>query len=253
MGSSSKRAAPSDENASAPASTQPSAPAFSPLTILGFCPDEWNSNDLRRHRRWLRRCGLVGCQGLTEGGLKVLLLEAGRNLRHRPRFSRRRGDGRMGIVGRVKAAIQGQQVQARCGSFSRKATKHFYVNDRENPYTMPPGRPFLWIRGRQLGGRLHTWGRHVPRMSNYEFKAASVRGDGIDWPLSYDDLAPYYDIVERTLGVYGKPAGIPNCPDGQFIGPRKRRRSKKRFLDQCRETTAECPCDVREERQVRQR
>jgi choline dehydrogenase-like flavoprotein len=67
-------------------------------------------------------------------------------------------------------------------------------------------------------------------MSDYELKAASVRGDGLDWPLSYDDLAPYYDIVERTLGVYGKPEGIPNCPDGQFIGPAKTTKIEEAFL-----------------------
>jgi choline dehydrogenase-like flavoprotein len=67
-------------------------------------------------------------------------------------------------------------------------------------------------------------------MSNYELKAASVRGDGVDWPLSYEDLAPYYDIVERTLGIHGTPAGIPNCPDGQFIGPAKTTQVEESFL-----------------------
>ena len=67
-------------------------------------------------------------------------------------------------------------------------------------------------------------------MSNYELKAASLRGCGVDWPFSYEDLAPYYDIVERTLGVHGKPAGIPNCPDGQFIGPAKTTKIEEAFL-----------------------
>ena len=67
-------------------------------------------------------------------------------------------------------------------------------------------------------------------MSNYEFKSASLRGCGVDWPLSYEDLAPYYDIVKRTLGVHGKAAGIPNCPDGQFIGPAKTTRVEEKFL-----------------------
>jgi choline dehydrogenase-like flavoprotein len=137
--------------------------------------------------------------------------------------------GVMGLVGRVKSAIQGQQVQARCASFS-ETTKQFYVSDRENPYTTPRANTYLWFRGRQFGGRLHTWWRHAPRMSNYELKAASVRGDGLDWPLSYEDLAPYYDVVERMLGVYGKPAGIPNCPDGQFIGPPKTTKIEEAFL-----------------------
>jgi choline dehydrogenase-like flavoprotein len=166
---------------------------------------------------------------LTEGGLKVVLLEAGRNLDIAHDFPADAEVGGMGIVGRVKSAIQGQHVQARCGLFS-ETTKRFYVSDKENPYTTTRGKKFLWFRGRQLGGRLHTWCRHVPRMSNYELKAASVRGDGVDWPLSYEDLAPYYDIVERTLGVYGKPAGIPNCPDGQFIGPAKTTKIEEAFL-----------------------
>ncbi|OMC42129.1 glucose-methanol-choline oxidoreductase [Mycobacterium sp. IS-1264] len=157
---------------------------------------------------------------LTEGGLDVVLLEAGRDLDIARDFPAGADVAVMGVAGRVKAAIRGQHIQARCSSFS-DTTKQFYVSDRENPYTNPRGDTFLWFRGRQLGGRLHTWWRHVPRMSDFELKAASVRGDGLDWPLSYEDLAPYYDIVERTLGVYGAPAAIPNCPDGQFIGPAK--------------------------------
>ena len=166
---------------------------------------------------------------LTEGGLKVVLLEAGRNLDIAHDFPADAGVGVMGIVGRVNSAIRGQQVQVRCSSFS-ETTKQFYVSDRENPYTTARGNRFLWFRGRQLGGRLHTWWRNVPRMSDYELKAASVRGDGLDWPLSYNDLAPYYDVVERTLGVHGKAEGIPNCPDGHFIGPAKTTRIEEAFL-----------------------
>jgi choline dehydrogenase-like flavoprotein len=166
---------------------------------------------------------------LTEGGLNVVLLEAGRNLDIARDFPADAQVGAMGIVGRVKSALQGQHVQAKCPPFS-KTTKHFYVNDRENPYTTAQGSRFFWFRGRQLGGRLHTWCRQVYRMSNCELKAASVRGDGVDWPLSYEDLAPYYDIVEHTLGVYGQPAGIPNCPDGQFIGPAKTTKIEESFM-----------------------
>ena len=173
--------------------------------------------------------GSWAAKELTEGGLKVVLLEAGKDLDVARDFPADAEMGRIGMVGRVRSALQGQQVQARCPSFS-ETTKQFYVNDRKNPYRTPRGKPFLWIRGRQLGGRLHTWSRHVPRMSNYELKAATIRGDGVDWPLSYEDLAPYYDVVERTLGVYGKPAGIPNCPDGQFIGPAKTTKIEEAFL-----------------------
>ena len=145
--------------------------------------------------------GSWAAKELTEGGLNVVLLEAGRNLDIAHDFPADAQLSVMGIAGRVKSAIQGQRVQVRCSSFA-DTTKQFYVSDRENPYKTARGDKFLWFRGRQLGGRLHTWWRIAPRMSNYELKAASVRGDGVDWPLAYEDLAPYYDIVERTLGVY---------------------------------------------------
>ncbi|MEE2854718.1 MAG: GMC family oxidoreductase [Actinomycetota bacterium] len=174
--------------------------------------------------------GSWAAKELTEGGLNVVLLEAGRNLDIDGDFPADAELRAMGIAGRVRSAARGQHVQIRCSSFA-ETTKRFYVSDRENPYTTPGKDKFLWFRGRQLGGRLHTWWRHTPRMSDYEFKAASVRGDGVDWPLSYEDLAPYYDIVERTLGVYGKAEGIPNCPDGEFIGPAKTTKMEAAFLN----------------------
>jgi choline dehydrogenase-like flavoprotein len=173
--------------------------------------------------------GSWAAKELTEGGLQVVLLEAGRNLDLPRDFPADATVGAVGMLGRARAALGGQLIQAQCAAFS-ETTKQFYVNDRKNPYSTPRGKPFLWYRGRQLGGRLHTWSRHVPRMSNHEFKSASLRGFGVDWPLAYEDLAPYYDIVERTLGVHGTPAGIANCPDGQFIGPAKTTRIEETFL-----------------------
>jgi choline dehydrogenase-like flavoprotein len=90
------------------------------------------------------------------------------------------------------------------------------VNDFKNPYTTPPEDYFLWIRGKQLGGRLHTWGRVVLRMTDYDFKAARRDGHGLDWPISYRDIAPYYDEVEKFLGVYGSIENIPNLPNGKY-------------------------------------
>lgn len=173
--------------------------------------------------------GSWAAKELAEGGLSVVVLEAGRNLDVARDFPENAAARAIGMMSRAKAALDGQPVQAQCAAFY-ETTKHFYVNDRENPYTTPRGRRFLWYRGRQLGGRLHTWSRHVPRMSDNEFRAASIRGCGVDWPISYDDLAPYYDVVEQTLGVHGSPARIPTCPDGQFIGPAKTTRSEEAFL-----------------------
>jgi choline dehydrogenase-like flavoprotein len=170
--------------------------------------------------------GSWAAKELTEGGLNVVLLEAGRNLDIDDDFPADAELRAMGVAGRVRSAARGQHVQIRCSSFA-ETTKRFYVSDRENPYTTPGKDKFLWFRGRQLGGRLHTWWRHTPRMSDYEFKAASVRGDGLDWPLSYEDLAPYYDIVERTLGVYGKAEVSPIVRTESSSGRRRRPRWKR--------------------------
>lgn len=136
---------------------------------------------------------------LTESGLRVALLEAG------PKFPTSNGDLK-------------QPIQSRCVGFC-KENSSCYVDDEENPYTTPVDRPFHWFRGRQLGGRMLTWGRRSFRMSDYEFKAASRDGYGEDWPLSYAELAPYYDQVEEFLGVQGSCDGLPQLPDGKFCPP----------------------------------
>ena len=79
----------------------------------------------------------------------------------------------------------------RCAPFNAR-TRRFFVNDREHPYTTPAGRPFNWFRGRQVGGRLHVWGRVALRLSEPELAG---------WPLAGDDLAPFYDEVEELMGV----------------------------------------------------
>jgi choline dehydrogenase-like flavoprotein len=174
--------------------------------------------------------GSWAVKDLTEGGLRVLLLEAGRDLDIARDFPVAPSTAVMGTIERIRAAVLGQHVQVRCGLLS-EATKHFFVNDRENPYTTPRDKPFTWIRGRQLGGRLHIWGRHAPRMSNTEFKPAALRAEGVEWPLSYSDVEPHYDRVERTLGLLGTPDECPNCPDGRYIGPALISKIERTFLD----------------------
>ena len=81
------------------------------------------------------------------------------------------------------------------------------------PYTNAPGSTFRWWRSRMLGGRTNHWGRHVPRFGPYDFKAKSRDGLGADWPISYEDIAPYYDKTEKLIGVAGANAGLENHPD----------------------------------------
>ena len=163
--------------------------------------------------------GGMAAKELTERGMEVLVLEAGppvnpeRDLSsHRwPYESMYRGFGAPGWKD------QDQWMQATAGEFSRQ----FYVKDTEHPYTTEPGKPFLWVRARIVGGKTLHWGRMSYRLSDLDFKAATHDGFGDDWPISYEELAPYYDKAEEFIGVSGSRDGLPNLPDGNFMPPMK--------------------------------
>lgn len=91
------------------------------------------------------------------------------------------------------------------------------------PYTQATGSDWMWWRGRMLGGRTNHWGRISLRMGPYDFKPYSRDGKGFDWPITYDDLAPYYDKTEELIGVFGSAENIENTPDGKFMPPPKPR------------------------------
>lgn len=169
---------------------------------------------------------------LTERGLRTLLLEAGRALDPVADFPPpvERAHSKIQLLSRARAVLGGQHIQARCMSYS-PLTRHLFVNDRQNPYRTAPGKPFNWYRGRQLGGKEHLWGRNALRMSDYEFKAADYDGFGANWPIGYAELAPWYDKVERFLGVHGSAAGITSIPDGAFDQPLPITNVERRFLD----------------------
>ena len=153
---------------------------------------------------------------LCERGLSVLLLDAGPQLDPQrdfpvPAASERR------LVSRLAGGLSGQPIQMRCAAFNRR-TRRFFVSDRESPYTTPADRPFNWFRGRQVGGRLHVWARVVPRLSDRELE---------QWPLSYADLAPWYDRVEGFLGVDDMPM---NPAEEQFRAAVERAFPERRVL-----------------------
>jgi choline dehydrogenase-like flavoprotein len=95
----------------------------------------------------------------------------------------------------------------------------FPPNPTDEPYTLAPGSQFRWSRSRCIGGRTNHYSRVQLRYSDYDFKNRSMRGVGFDWPISYDDLAPYYDKAERLIGVTGRPEGLRSAPDGIFQTP----------------------------------
>ncbi|WP_087001019.1 GMC oxidoreductase [Rhizobium sullae] len=164
--------------------------------------------------------GSFAAKELTAQGLSVLLLEAGRAVTQDDFDPARKKEpaSSINIWERARATIKGQPIQARAAFFTERFS-HFFVNDRKNPYTTPKDAPFLWIRGRQAGGRLHSFGRVLLRWTDDDFKIRSRTGKGVDWPVSYDELAPYYAEVESCLGLYGNKDGVETLPDGIYAHP----------------------------------
>lgn len=165
--------------------------------------------------------GSTAVQELTERGLDVLLLEAGREPRAEdftPLPPHKPAPRSLDLIPRAKAMASGQYRQA-CRPFFNEYSNPFLVNDLEDPYTTPRGRPYLWIHGKLLGGRMHSYGRVLQRMSDVDFKAASRDGHGDDWPIDYTDLKPWYDRAEQAVGVYGDRDGLAHPPDGRYTGP----------------------------------
>jgi len=158
---------------------------------------------------------------LTEKGLKVLVLERGKDLQH--------GSGYLGEhAPSWKIPFRGKpdrvtdatdyEVQSKVYAF-REANIHFWNNDKKNPYALDEGKPFEWYRGDVVGGRSLMWGRQSYRWSEQDFKANAQDGHGIPWPIEYSDIAPWYSYVEKFVGINGKKEGLPQLPDGEFQKP----------------------------------
>ena len=157
---------------------------------------------------------------LCEKGLKTLVLERGRNVEHvkdYPTTSTPPWEFAHRGIDTLKIKEE-YPIQSTNYAFSED-THHFFVNDRENPYTTPKDQPFRWIRGYQVGGRSLIWGRQCYRWSDLDFEANLKDGVEIDWPIRYKDLAPWYDYVEKFIGVSGQPEELPQLPDGAFQPP----------------------------------
>ena len=158
---------------------------------------------------------------LTEGGMRVLLLDAGETARQKEwsRFKQNllRKIKYRGTVDQRTLSMQRQPIQSKTRAW--EWNYDCFVDDLDNPYTTPADKPFIWLRSRQVGGRMVAkfHGRQLYRMSDYDFKAASRDGYGDDWPIAYADLAPYYEKVERWVGVRGTTEEIPHLPDSVFL------------------------------------
>lgn len=157
---------------------------------------------------------------LTRAGLKVCMIEAGRRLDPAKDFTEHKRPWDMKYRGKAMTPEMKKRVPIQSASFEvDEYTQHLYVDERENPWTSPKGQTFTWLRGRHVGGRTNMWGRQCYRLSDLDFKAASHDGYGDDWPISYADIEPYYDRVEKFIGVSGMKEGMPQLPDGHFLPP----------------------------------
>jgi choline dehydrogenase-like flavoprotein len=155
---------------------------------------------------------------LTEKGLKTLVLERGRMVKHPDYPTATKEPWDFPNAGRpTQEDLKNQGVQARTGYTIQQATKHWFVNDLENPYTEV--HRFDWMRGYHVGGRSITWGRQSYRLSDMDFEANAKDGIAVDWPVRYKDIAPWYDYVETFIGVSGQAEGVPQLPDGKFLPP----------------------------------
>ena len=155
---------------------------------------------------------------LTEKGLKTLVLERGRDVKHitdypttnmQPWEFEHRGQ----LPLEIKNA---NPIISKCYAFY-EGTTQFFVKDAEHPYIQE--KPFDWIRGYQVGGKSLLWARQTQRWSKYDFEGPARDGFAVEWPIGYDDLAPWYSYVEKFAGISGNKDGLENLPDGEFLPP----------------------------------
>ena len=166
---------------------------------------------------------------LCEKGLKVLMLERGGPMVHPNYPTTHKDPWEFPHRGRLTPEErEHHHIQARHYSISEE-TKHFYINDIENPYTEE--KRFDWIRGNTVGGRSLLWARVCLRWSDLDFEANAKDGHGTDWPIRYKDIEPWYDYVEKFVGVSGQAEGIPQLPDSKFQPPMEMTCVEKHFRE----------------------
>ncbi|MET3503664.1 choline dehydrogenase-like flavoprotein [Mucilaginibacter rubeus] len=155
---------------------------------------------------------------LCEKGLKTLVLERGRNVTHlRDYPTATKNPWDFPHRGHLPEAIKNENpIAEKCYAFS-EATTHFFVKDKEHPYVQE--KPFDWIRGYQVGGKSLLWARQTQRWSKFDFEGPARDGFATAWPISYNDIAPWYSHVELFAGIAGNKDGLETLPDGEFLPP----------------------------------
>jgi choline dehydrogenase-like flavoprotein len=154
---------------------------------------------------------------LTEKGLKTLVLERGRMVRHPDYPTATKDPWELPYGNRITQETRHRKpVQSRTG-YPTPANQHWFVDDLDNPYVEE--QPFDWLRGYHVGGRSLMWARQSYRFGPLDFEANAKEGVGIPWPVTYDEIAPWYDKAEIFAGISGSVEGLYQLPDGKFLPP----------------------------------
>ena len=162
--------------------------------------------------------GGYAAKELCEKGLKTLVLERGRDVRHivdYPTATLNPWD--FPHRGRMPDAFKKENpIATKCYALD-EGTEQFFAKDAEHPYVQE--KPFDWIKGYQVGGKSLTWARQTQRWSRFDFEANARDGAAVDWPIRYEDIAPWYSRVEKFVGISGNKDGLETLPDGEFLKP----------------------------------
>jgi len=178
-----------------------------------------NSKENRSYDAIVIGSGMSGgwaAKEFCEKGLKTLVLERGRDVKHLKDYpTTNMYPWEFKHRGQVPSDIQEQNpVISRCYAF-REDAMHFFVKDTDHPYVQE--KPFDWIRGYQVGGKSIMWARQTQRWSDYDFQGPARDGFAVDWPIRYKDIAPWYSYVEKFAGISGNKDGLAVLPDGEFL------------------------------------
>lgn len=155
---------------------------------------------------------------LCEKGLKTLVLERGPIVEHVVDYPTMHWDSwDMEYRGGLTPEEKKKHYKNIRSGWVGKDTEHFWADDEANPYTEE--KPFLWLRGHQMGGKSLLWGKQTYRWSDLDFEANAKDGYGVDWPIRYKDIEPWYTYVEKFAGISGEALGLPQLPDSHFLPP----------------------------------
>lgn len=155
---------------------------------------------------------------LTEKGLKTLLIERGRDVKHVADYpTTMLNPWEFPHRGQAPTELKKEYGIASKNFIFTEATSHFFAKDEEQAYIQD--KPYDWIRAYHVGGRSLLWGRHTQRWSDFDFTGPARDGYAVDWPIRYKDLAPWYSYVEKFVGISGNKDGLETLPDGDFIKP----------------------------------